>query len=251
MRRILVGLFTVGLAIGTASAQLLVDPSSKVDTGKIEVGAMMNVGKTEYEADGGGSGDIKRTIIGAYGAYGINDMIDAYGGIGLIAKAKPEDSDESGSGFVFGGGVRAAVFSQDKLTVMVYGELHYISEDYGEYSESGTIPYRGPWSITHTIKGSGMELAGGALAKYAVTPEVTVYGGLELVPFSSLEIEDDVEVTGLDPDDYDAGGSTDVSRDSMFGIRFGATYQMQAILLRAELAMVSEQTFTIGAGYRF
>lgn len=235
MRKIVIGLFVVGLAVCTASAQLVVNPVGKTDAGKFEAGAALLMSTIEYD----GGGDINRTMMGGYGAFGINDMFDAYGSAAYSFKSDIDDVDGiDGSGFVLSGGVRAKIFVQNQLSVFAYGMLQYWSETYDGKA------YGGKFSIDI----SAIELGAGALVAYQVMPELSVYGGLELMPFSSGESETTYNGHHTGDMDDDDG---DVDRDTIFTIRGGATYNMGSYWLRGELAVGGETAFLAGAGVSF
>lgn len=225
MRKAVVVAVAVCLAAGSAWAQLIVDPAQQAAAGRIEAGGVLSMSTIEYEVDGGtgigGDADIDRTIIGAYGASGVSDMLDIYGALGIIAKAEVDGADDSGTGFLLAGGGRMDVMDISMLDILLYAQAEYISEDYGD-GVDGTI----------------LEISGGVVGRYALAQGANVYGALDLIPFSDGEVEM-------------SGFTTDFERDSLFGIRLGGNYDLGNFWIRGELALMGEETITIGAGTYF
>lgn len=203
-------------------AELLVDPSQKADRGGLEVGGIFMYSDVEYEI-----WDIKRLIAGGYAAYGLNEIIDIYTGVGYIIDADPSGWPDRDSGFILAGGVRALVYENDPMAVIVYSQLGYITEDYGtaHYSADGTL----------------LELTFGGIFKYILNDQLSFYGGLELIPYSDGE----VDFSGR-------SANFDLERDKIVTVRGGATYHLdENIWFRGGLAVGSETTFTFGVGYSF
>ncbi len=223
--RIVIAVFFVCLMAGYASAQLIVDTAQKAATGRVEGGAVLCFTEVGYDVDAGhgigGAADVKRSILGGYSALGLSDKLDVYGALGLILKSEVDASSGSGSGFMLAGGGRLDLMDVSVVDVSAYAQLGYVSEGYGAGAD-GVI----------------LEVVGGVVGRMTVNNQITVFGAVDLFPFSDGEV--------------DVGGvTTDIGRDSLFGLRGGATMDLGSIWLRGEIAIVGETTVTIGAGTYF
>jgi hypothetical protein len=223
--RIVVAVLLVCLMAGYASAQLIVDTAQMAATGRVEGGTVFCLSEVEYDVEAGhgigGSADVQRSILGGYAALGLSDELAVYGALGLILNSEIDGSSDSGSGFMLAGGGRLDLMDVSVVDVSVYGQLGFVSEDYGEGAD-GTI----------------VEVVGGVVGRIPVNDQVNVFGAVDLFPFSDGEVDVD-------------GVTTDIGRDGLFGIRGGATIDLGSVWLRGEIAVVGETTVTIGAGTYF
>jgi len=249
MRRLasltLATILLVSLAL-SSSAQMIADPSSQAEAGVIEAGGAACISTVEYE-----DGEIERKVVGAYGAYGVNDLFDVYGTLGFILDAEPEDWGDSDTGFLVAAGVRGYLLSFEEIDIRGYAQLQHIKEEYG--SASASVP-----GASGSVSGEGeiTELILGAVAEYGFTDALTAYGGVELIPYSDGEIEvsGSAEIDlglgfgGIETGSSDSG---DIERDSLIGVRGGVTYDLGGFWLRGEVAVLSETTFLIGGGTTF
>lgn len=212
-----------------APAQLLVDPASSAGYNMYEAGAVLSLSTVTYETDDFGNGDIERTILGGYSAFGVTDLIDVYGALGMIALTKPEGWPDDGVGLLVAVGSRVAVLQEGPLRVHAYGQVQYISEDYGSSKFDGRL------------EATLLELNLGTTVNYALSEFIEVYGGLDLIPFMDAEFSN---ATSRFDDSLE--------RDVFFGLRGGVRYDIgRGIWLRGEIALISETTLSVGAGTRF
>lgn len=222
MRVVGLAVVFVSLMVNAVSAQLIADTTRQAASGRLEVGAALSVSEIAYELDNsGGSGDIQRTILGGYAALGLSDQLDVYGAIGIIAKSEADDSNDSGTGFLLAGGGRLDLMEINVVDVSAYAQLEMISEDYGD-----------------GIDGTLMEIAAGVVGTVAVNDQISVFGAVDIFPYSDGEIEA-------------MGFKVDFERDSLFGLRAGGTLELGQIWLRGEIAIVGETAVTVGAGTSF
>jgi hypothetical protein len=233
----LVALTIITCCTVSTQAQLLINPSIKADYGLFDSEASFSFATVEYDG-----GEVERKVLGGYVAYGIHDLLDVYGAGGLIFGAEPEDWGDSGEGFMLAIGTRCDVVQMEQLSINAYAQLQYLSEDYG--SNSFSDPENPEASISIDAEGNVTELVLGSVARLDITDQLSVYGGLELVPYSDGEAEAD---SSLDID----VASGDIERDKLLGLRGGVSYDFGSWWLRGELALLSEQTFTLGAAFYF
>lgn len=237
MQRIIAGLTVVlaaGLLVASADAQLLTDVAGKAEDGQIETGGAFCFSETDYDSGDLNDPSVKRLTVGAYAAYGLMEWIDVFGSAGYIINAEPDDWSGSGSGFIVAGGARSAGFDLDPITVRGFGQLGYISEDYGSSNVQGVGDADGEATI--------LEFLIGALAEYAANDELSFFGGLEIVPWSDGTV--DTKGRGWSRD-------FDIERDNRFGIRAGGRYRFDAWWVRAEVTLIDEMAFTAGGGIAF
>ena len=230
----LAGMVLYGVLAATAAAQLVVDPARKAEEGAFETGVVGGLSTIEYEDDI--DGDVKRLFVAAYGAYGINELIDAYGALGYTLKAEPEDWDGDGSGFFIGLGGRGLVADLDPVSLHAYAQFSYVSEDYG----SSDIREHGLQNVDG--EGTLWEIGGGLIAKYLFSDELAGYAGVELVPVSEGTV--DLSTRGW-------SGDYDFERDTFFTVRGGVEYDMDGWWIRGDVAFGGELAFMVGAGTGF
>ncbi|MGD9874479.1 MAG: hypothetical protein AB7T27_09435 [Kiritimatiellia bacterium] len=264
MNRAALLMFAATLSIAfcawSANAQLIADPVGITEVGYFEGGGMLMRSTIEYEEE-----EITRNIVGGYCIYGLNDYIDIYGSLGISASVEPEGWDDSGHGYIFAGGMRGFIWGDGPLSIYAYGQLQYLAEDYGEYTEKfddGDI-YQ---EATVGAEASLIELITGVMAEYALSEQFMLYGGLELIPISDGEAEasmdydlhvDDEGMTSVEhivAETTEAIGyeeSYDVKRDLPAVVRGGARFNIGNWFIRGEIALGGETAFGIGAGIKF
>lgn len=234
----------------SAQAQLLMNPIGEAGTGKMEVSGGLSLFKADYEVEEmgiSGSGSIERQV--AYGglAYGINDKVDLTVGGGFSLKSELEDLGDDGTGYILAAGARANVWEKDAGSVHCYGQLSYIDEDYGGYSEEEyDYSYYGGYSTYSTsidVSGSLVELLGGVLYVYSATG-FDVYGGLELTPISEGDVDADATIS----DGYESESETvsmDLSRDDLINLRLGAQAAVGSAFIQGDVTLVGEETIRL------
>ena len=245
-----VGLVVLGILAVPAEAQLIVDISSKAESGQLELGGTLSNSEIDYDGQYAGGGDVDRSVLGVYAAYGISARADFYIGAGYILDTKPQQLPEDGDGFLVAAGTRCLVMERDRLYVLAYGQLQYVSEDYGSESYvSGAARFHGYYGdvvVTREADATSLEVSLGVVGKYVLADTLSVYAALEAVPYCDGESDvsyDSIAYTGTDNIEYE--------RDSIINVRFGAHVDLQTWLLRAELTTLGEQGLRIGAGKRF
>ncbi len=142
-----------------------------------------------------------------------------YGELGYIADSEIKDASGSGDGILLGGGVRGLLFREKKFSLIGSGGLRYINEDYG-----------------HSVDGDEFEVNLGLLGRGQLNKEFGVFGGLDLLPYSSGTIS------------Y-RNADVDIERETIIGLRLGADYLIQGVTIGAEFALISEETFLIRATF--
>lgn len=244
--RLLSGIVFVLLMIGASSvhAQLLCNPCAKTDPGFWEFGGFGTVGKVEYDVeDMTDSGEVERTVLGGYGARGISDRVDFFCGLGYIASAEVDavGADEDGTGFMAAVGLRSRFDTMTAMNVSAYGQLHHINETYGTYNVSHLQYYNGRLysasSSEADYEGAITELLLGICGRCELD-EMNVYGTLEVIPLSNAELDT-------------AFTSYDAERDSLITLRVGMDMNVGDGVLRGEIGLVGEETFTIAYGKQF
>lgn len=232
MKKITMALLSVTafLFSTTAHAELLVDPTASTESGEISGGVSLIISSVAYELDGSSSkSDVDRKILSAYGALNVQDEIDVFGALGYTFEAEADDVNGDDTGFMLAGGVRGTLPIEGDFKVQGYAQLLYFDEDYGNLNN------------TASVSGSGIELSVGAVAVKELDA-LNIYGGIELIPYN------DVEFDFSNPTNRTIGAD----RDDIFGIRLGANYQLDdQFLLRGEVALLSETTFTLGVSMPF
>ena len=216
---IISGVVILCMAVNIASAQQLTPTQHKNDEGKWTGSPLLSLSEIEYEVDGGGDGEIERTILGGAFGYGLGPLLDLYIEGGYILEAELGSGSDDGDGFLLGSGVRGIIYSENHFEFFGKGGVRYISEDYGDSVDGDILD---------------VELAG--VARYALKNNLGVYGGVDLIPYSDGEIEI-------------GRGDADIERDDILGLRIGVEGTVNSVILNAELALVSEEGLILRATF--
>ena len=202
--------------IGSASAELFINPVTKNKTGTSEISAHFGSISVDYEANGS-TGDIDRTFIGATYAHGLNSSFDVYGTFSLTLEAELEGAPNDGDGYILGGGIRAGIPNDLGVALNGYAQLLLISEDYG-----------------NSIDGDETAIMFGVVASKAIDSKIKLYGGAEFNLWSDMDIE-----------------GTDADRDDFLGFRIGANFTAGQYLLNVNMALAHESGIFISGSKAF
>jgi len=244
MRAKVVGL-TVILAIcgfGRPShGQLLIDPIGKADPGKVEGMAGAGLFEADYEGNFNRTstdGEIKRRYLFGGLALGVNDVVDLVLCGAFILQSEIEFFDHDDSGFIVGGGLRSRVWQRGSSALHAYGQVSYVDEDYGREPILGELA-----NIEEST--TGVEVLIGAL--YATSFDaLTLYGGVEIVPYSDGEL--DIRVSGAGAADFfDETATIDLEREEIVSIKLGGEVQLGSVRLQADATLIGEQTIRVAA----
>jgi hypothetical protein len=205
--------------VSTVSAQQLTPTQRKNDEGMWTGSPLLSLSEIEYELDGGGDGEIERTILGGAFGFGLGPRLDLYIEGGYIVEAELENGSDDGDGFLIGSGIRGIIYKENHFEFFGKGGVRYITEDYGS-----------------SIDGDIFELELAGVARYAVRNKLGVYGGVDLIPYSDGEIEI-------------GRGDADIERDDLIGLRFGVEGTVNSVILNAEVALVSEEALILRATF--
>ncbi len=256
LQRITLVLFTLVFFTAHASAQWFSDPSGILDEGAFRADLSFSLNETDYELkDAGLRLDIpvERQILGVTLAYGISDAVDVFLAAGLILDAEPQIRDDdlrwrdSGDGYLLSAGARGVLYRQDQFSLMGYGYVQHIDEDYGRLRDEYDF-----FIETTRLEADRTELALGVLGRYDVTEEFHVYAGLEVILVDDGDLNVKFTEENLVTEDVFRERVTfDMDRDDILTARAGAAYQAGNALLRAEYAFLGEETLTVGVGINF
>jgi hypothetical protein len=188
--------------------------------------------KADYEVPTFGEGDIERSFLFGSLAYGINDVVDIVVGSAFTFEAEAEGSNNDDTGYMIGGGIRAQVWQKQASAIHAYGQVSYIDEGYGEEPETRTAP-------AFDMSASGIEILLGALYVHS-GDGFKFYGGVELAPYSDLDLDLDVHYRYAD--DYHFGGH---ERADIFSAKLGAQVDVGSALLQADATFIGEETFRV------
>lgn len=230
-----------------AYGEVIFNPANQNFDDKAGLSAAYVNSEIEYENEGGGESEIERQILGVAGSMPIEQDVEFVFQAGLVTETEAEGIGEDGDGYIMGGGVRAKLMENKKTTVIAYGLLSYTTEEI-----SGTDAGFGDSSTKYKVESAIMEIHGGAVANYALNNKLSVYGGMELTPYSDGEgdykTEGQTNNVGIEEP---ASTKWDLERDGLLTTRLGAQYDVDQLTVRGELAIMGEQSLTIGGGYRF
>jgi hypothetical protein len=205
-----------------------INPSITNDSKNIEGSIFLNLSTIDYDQEGGDNFEIERKIIGGNLAFSLSNKVDVFVTAGYIFDAEVENNSafDSDGGVHAGGGIRANVYKQGKLSINVYGQFDYLIFD--KFSANST-----------EIEMSGFDITGGGIFKYSLTRVVSLWGGVEIIPFDDYEQEDS------------GNNKYDTERADVLGIRLGANFGVESWTLRVELAFAGEQSLLFSGSTRF
>ncbi len=200
-----------------ASAQLLVPVQLDAPDNKLILSPVLSFVDIDYDLDSGGSVGIDRTILGVSGVYGMNRQVDFYGELGYIVESEIESGGDD-DGFQLGGGVKGLFFERDQISLMGLAGVRFITESYGGGSD-----------------GQFFEIPLALVLRGKVNREWSIYGGIDVIPWSDGEIDG-------------RAGDTDLDRDDPVGLRAGVDYKLEQVVLNAEIGFISEESFLLRVG---
>lgn len=210
------------LAAAPSQAEILYNPAISVGTDRAAGGVSLTKSKVGMQTKS--SFDIERTILGFEYHYGISQALHIIGQAGYATKVEYEDIDDTGHGYILGGGVSWEVHRSGANRYLVHGVLNYLSDDV----HSGDL------------KTNLMEIHMGGLATHAVKNNFEIYGGLDLVPYS----DGDLKIRGFK--------SVSVERDTLFNLRLGMQFlPTPQTNINFGIAFISETTLNIGVDFKF
>lgn len=215
-RAALLLIFVFGMS-SHASAQLLVPVQLDAPDRQFILSPVLSFVDIDYDLDSGGTVGVDRTILGVSGVYGMNRQVDFYGELGYIVESELESGGDD-DGFQLGGGVKGLFFERDQISLMGLAGVRFITESYG----GGT-------------DGQFFEVPLALVLRGKVNREFSVYGGIDVIPWSDGEIDG-------------RGGDTDLDRDDPVGLRAGIDYKLEQVVLNAEFSLVSEESFLLRVG---
>ena len=209
----LIAVILLGIS-SNGEAQMLVAPQLKSGVQQLTLIPSLSFSDVDYHFDHGGTTDVERTILGIAGSYGLDKQLDLYGELGFSARSKL-DSGDDGQGLLLGGGVKGLFYERGKLSILGLAGVRYLTEDYGGGRD-----------------GQFFEVPLALIFRGQLQPEIGIYGGVDVLPWTDGEI--------------DGGrGSSDLERDDVVGLRLGADYRIERIILNAEVSLISEESFLL------
>lgn len=237
--------FTIGLVLSIFTSricfgQMLADPVIRSGTDKLTVDGGFAKSKVDYDLRS--TRNIARTWIFSDLGYGITPSTDIFGMFGISLKSKYDDTAMTGKGFMLGGGGRAHFYAKGNLNVSVHGQVSYIDETF-----KGNLYYipTGQDVGDATIDFDVFEMLFGGTASFQVQPKFSIYGGLELVPYSDGTAKAKATVNL-----YEGKASADVERSNIFNLRIGASFLLDEVKIHPFVIFVGETTFGIAASIK-
>ena len=174
---------------------------------------------------------MERTWLSFHDAVSLTDRLELLAAIAAILKAEAEGFDDEGDGFALAGGLRYRVWQQDASALQAYGQFLYLEEDYGHIDNG---------SVRQDREATSSELTLGMLYLHEFAGQVTLFGGVELIPYSDgeLEITIDNPVQRISED-------LDAERDDIVGARMGLRAVLGSVIVQGEVALGHEESFRI------
>ncbi len=236
---------TIGFILSTLTTsicfgQMLSNPTIHSGTDNLTIDGGFAKSKADYELRS--TRNIDRAWIFSDLGYGMTPNTDIFGMVGISLKSKYDDTSVTGKGFMFGGGGRAQLYKKGNLNLWVHSQASYISETF-----KGTLYYipTGQDVGDVTIDFDVFELLLGGIASYQVQTRFSIYGGLELVPYSDGTAKAKATVNL-----YQGKASTDVERSNIINLRIGARFLLDQVVIHPFVIFVGETTFGIAASIK-
>lgn len=209
---VLVSLVGAGQAYGYGFVNL-----SEVDSSsRMQVTAGFTSIEFDVESDPGiGDGEIERQLIGAGVSVGFQSNMAMYAFGAFSLESSIDGLPDDDTGFLFGLGIKADVYRQNRMVINVFGDASYAIEEYG-----------------NSVEGSMAEFRLGGVSNFDFGNNLSGFFGLVLMPFSDGTIEF-------------GGRDTDIERDDLFGVLFGINFKVNQFNIRPEAAVIGEKRFSI------
>jgi opacity protein-like surface antigen len=116
--------------------------------------------------------------------------------------------------------------------VAVYVRAFYLAEDYGGHS-----------LLNGSAEGDALGFSFGADYTWKIRPAFDLFAGIDLTAYEDGTYQRSINSLSL-PDQ-------DMKHDNPLGLRVGGIYDFDSFRLKATLALISEQSLHLGAGFRF
>ena len=216
MKKLLLVLVSFAVGGAQANGYGLINLSEVDGSSRTQFSAGFSSVEFDIESDPGvGRGEIERQLIGGGVSMGFHGNMAFYAFFGFSLESSIEGIPGDDTGFLFGVGMKAEVYRQNKMTLNVFGDASYAIEEYGQ-----------------GIEGTLAEFRLGSVANFDLARNLSGFFGLVLVPFSdgTLEI---------------AGADVDIERDDMLGVIFGINFKVNKFNIRPEAEVIGEKRFSI------
>ncbi len=208
LARVSLALVLICIGLAPAWATSFVSPVGNVGAGHLELGVGFVGAEIETEIEDTYDTEAETDLFGGSLSFGLTNNMDLYGFLGY---------DSSDEGFLFGVGIRHYLAQIQRFRFYGHGQFHYFTFDEDDDDLK--------WS----------EITIGATAVTDLSQVVSLFAGIEAVPFS----------------DGDANG-VDFERDGLINFRGGAIFNFTpSVNLRGDICLGSETTFGAVLGFRF
>jgi len=132
-----------------------------------------------------------------------------------------------GNGSSKGALIGYTIIDQNKFSISGFGRIDYLLED--------------EWKINDVLSVTveGYEVVAGAMGKYDVNPNFSVFATGKVVPLSDMTIE------------FERVGDSDIERKDMFGLQAGVIFDKDAWFVRGQYDTGMENGFGVSGGIKF
>jgi hypothetical protein len=218
IKYILSGLLLVG---GTAGAQILVDTAKPTGTG-FGLGPTLAISNVEYENEDGNTFEVDRKTIGLGIVGNVTRSVAILFQAGHTFESEFEDSDIEGEGYMIGGGLSFLMYGRGRLSLVGYTLLNYVSDSFGKKKPK--------------IDMDVMDLHIGFLPVVRANSVVSLYAGVDLVPYSDGQIEF-------------KDSKIDIERENMANLKLGMLFTLPDVTLKPEVTLIGEKSFAFMATF--
>lgn len=214
------------LASAGGMAQTVMDPAS-VTGGRTRIAPLLSVSSVDYQRENGSVFNMERTTLGAEFSHGFAKTFDGVATVGLTLDSKVSNLPKDDGGVSLGFGGRGVVYRRGAAGVVMYGLFNYMQDKFKSGSDA-----------VYDI--SSYDVRFGGTFSVAVEGHFQPYAGLDLALLRGGS------------EKFSVGGASfkgDLEKDDVIGLKLGMNILVGTAMLRPEVALLGEQTFTFAAGF--
>ena len=221
-------MFSLVLALtGTAlRAQTMIDPAS-VTGGRTRIAPILSLSDVDYERENGTLLGVERKTLGVELSHGFLKTVDGVATFGAALDSKADGLPRDEGGFSVGFGARGVAYRHGAAGVVLYGFLNWLEDR-----------FKGSSGFSDELRTYDLRFGGTFSA--AINGQFQPYAGLDLALFrGGTERIRSFGVTS----------SSDLRKDDILALKLGMNILLGSAMLRPEVTLLGEETFTLAAGF--
>lgn len=203
----------------SAYGQILVD-TTLVDK-DLGIGGALSLSKVDYKNESDDIFTVKRKTLGLTLNHKLDQNISLLAQLGYNFESQLEKTEYEGTGYMAGVGVNLRLYQGSRLSFLTYGLLNYVADHFERPN------YTTDFEIIDIHLGGLMLIRASSL--------VSLYGGIDLIPYSDGTIGKTVKAN--------------IKRDKAVNLKLGLEFTTPSVAIRPEVTLIGEKTITIGATF--